>query len=129
MEVGGRVIGDTDEDIIEPCLRVHVLGSARLDQVVDNGSTVAAAILVAQTPCRGAERAAAKGPLGGVGAATDAAIARETKGGKLYLRIVKFSRGRAFDINWSPIHHWARTALKTSSQALRRDLPTSRRCR
>jgi len=65
------VISDACEDIGEPCLRVNVVEPGSLDQRVDDGGTLPAAVGAAEQPCLATERDAAQGALGGIVAEAD----------------------------------------------------------
>ena len=71
------MIGNAREDIGEPSLRVDIVELGGLDQRVDGGSTLTAAVGAVEQPCLAAERDAAKGALGGIVLKADAAVVEE----------------------------------------------------
>jgi len=73
------VIGDAGEDICEPCLRIDIVELRGLDQGVDDGSALPAAIRAAEQPSLVTERDAAQRALGGVVGEADAAFVEEAR--------------------------------------------------
>ena len=73
------MIGDACEDIGEPFLWVHVVELRGLDQRVDDGGMLPAAIRAAEQSCLAAERDAALRALDGVVGEADAAIVEEAR--------------------------------------------------
>lgn len=71
------MIGDAGEDIGEPGLRIDIVELGGLDEGVDDGGALAAAIGAAEQPCLAAKRDAAQRALGSVVGEADAAIIEE----------------------------------------------------
>lgn len=73
------MIGDANEDIGKPGLRIDVVELGGLDQGVDDGGALAAAVGATEQPCLAAERDAAERALGGIVGEADAAIVDEAR--------------------------------------------------
>jgi hypothetical protein len=73
------VIGDAGEDIGEPSLRIDIVELHGLDQGVDDGSALTAAIRAAEQPCLAAERDTAQRDLGSVVRQAEPAIVEEAR--------------------------------------------------
>ena len=71
------MIGDACEDIGEPSLRIDIVELRGLDQGIDDGGALAAAIRATEQPRLATERDAAERALGGVVAEADAAVVEE----------------------------------------------------
>lgn len=71
------VASDAGEDVGEPCLRVDVVEAGGLDERVEDGGALTAAVRAAEQPCLPPERHAAERPLGGVVRDADPAIVEE----------------------------------------------------
>ena len=81
IEIPDTMIVDAGEDIGEPSLRIDVVEARGLDQGVDHGGAVAAAVGACEQPCLAAERNAAQGPLGGIVGEADTPIVEEAREG------------------------------------------------
>jgi hypothetical protein len=77
IQPADRVIGDAGEHIGEPGLRVDVVELGGLDQRVEDGGALPAAIGAAEQPRLAAERDAAQRPFGGIVRQADVAIIEE----------------------------------------------------
>ncbi len=71
------MIGDAREDIGELGLRIDIVELGGLEQRVDDGGALAAAIRATEQPRLATERNAAQRVLGGVVAEADAAVVEE----------------------------------------------------
>lgn len=73
------MISDACEDIGEPGLRIDIIELGGLDQRVDDGGTLPAAVGTAEQPRLAAERDAAERALGGIVRQADAAVVEEPR--------------------------------------------------
>src|SRR3546814_8615760 len=69
--------GDAREDIGQPRLRIDIVEPGRLDQRVEHGRALSAAVGTAEQPCLAAKRHTAQRPLGSVVRDADPAIIEE----------------------------------------------------